>query len=313
MTHRDAFVQRGRPRWDRLETLLLVGPDNGQEWLELSGLYRGVCADLAAARSGRLPQDVVGYLDGLAGRAHNRLYAVRSEWWDPRALVPYLFRDFPRTLRQNGWFFFLATALFYLPFVLGWTAGALQSDFATAVLPEEALAGIEASYRERALRTGGQNAQMAGYYVFNNVGIAFRTFATGALAGLGSVFFLVYNGLVIGTVFGHLQATGNLGNLLEFTSGHSAWELTGIVVSGAAGLKLGWSLVVTNGLTRSASMRRAGPEVLRLVAGAAALILIAAAIEGFWSATEVPRVLKFAFGALQVPIVAAWLGWGGRQ
>ena len=154
---------------------------------------------------------------------------------------------------------------------------------------------------------------MAGFYVQNNVGIAFRCFATGALAGLGSIFFLVYNGLIIGATFGYLGNVGLGGNLLEFTSGHSAWELTGICLSGAAGLRLGWAMIVTDGRTFVGSLRRAAPELYRLILGTAVLLLVAAAIEGFWSASPVPRPVKYGFGVVQWFIVGGWLYFGGRR
>ena len=110
----------------------------------------------------------------------------------------------------------------------------LDLSFAYQILPESALAGLESSYGDSDLvRGSGEDAQMAGFYVWNNVGIALRCFATGVLGGLGSAFFLVYNGLMIGTVFGYLFAVDLGWNLVAFTAGHSAWELTGIVISGS--------------------------------------------------------------------------------
>jgi len=119
--------------------------------------------------------------------------------------------------------------------------------------------------------------------------------------------------VVIGVVEGHLWANGVGWNLLVFTSGHTAWELTGIVVSGAAGLRMGWALVATDGLPRFASLAAAGPVLYRLIVGAVALLAVAAAIEGFWSASPVPDIGKLVFGAIQILIVAAWLLLGGRR
>jgi len=99
--------------------------------------------------------------------------------------------------------------------------------------------------------------------------------------------------------------------LLRFTAGHTPWELTGVVVAGTAGLRLGWALVVTDGRTRAGALREAGPTLFRLVVGATALLLMAAAIEGFWSASPVPMAGKLVFGGVQVVLVAVWLAFGG--
>src|SRR5262249_59601085 len=104
--------------------------------------------------------------------------------------------------------------------------------------PEAMLRGMQEAYSEgfKKGRSGGENTLMAGFYVYNNVGIAFRCFATGILLGLGSVFFLIYNGLVIGTVLGFVVQAGSGRNILTFVCGHSPFELTAIVIAGAAGL-----------------------------------------------------------------------------
>lgn len=309
---RDRFVDERRVRWGRLEGLLSPGPSEAGEWAELAAGYRGVCADVARARALGVPRDVAEYLDDLASRAHNQLYGVR-----PTGLGTSLIRDalheFPRELRANLLFFLLATLFFYGPFVFGAFATAVDPDFAVRVLSADQLAGLEDMYSGQIARSSSDNAGMAGFYVYNNVGIAFSAFALGILYGLGTIYYLVYNGLVIGTVFGYLFSVGLGGNLLEFTSGHSAWELTGICVSGAAGLRMGWALVATNGRTRLQSLREAGPALYRLVLGTAVLFLVAAVIEGFWSAGPIPRAGKMAFGLVQIVIVASWLALGGRR
>lgn len=310
MADRDAFVAERQEGWRALERLLLSGVKDGPSVQELGRRYRAVAADLAHAQSQDLPEDVVRYLDALAGRAHNRLYGTRQ--LGSLAPVSLLMVEFPRALRANAGFFLLANVLFYGPFLVGMISCLLDPSVAENVVPASQLEMMEAMYSEPTARGAGEDAQMAGFYVSNNIGIAFRTFATGVFAGLGSLFFLIYNGAFLGTIFGYLFAVGRGFNLAVFTSGHSAWELTGIVVSGTAGLRLGWAMLVTEGRTRTASLRRAGPVVLRLALGAAAMIMIAAAIEGFWSASPIPWALKFVFGAVQVPIVITWLGLAGR-
>lgn len=318
MSDVDRFIRDGRPRWAMLEGIAQRdGRLTPADCRDLSRLYRSLCADLAQARGLDLPPDVQIWLDDLAGRAHNRLYSGRAGGLSSVArqlqrAVAFVLEDVPREVRANAGWFWLASLLFYGPFLLCGGLAFTSEDLAIAVLPPDMLESMEAMYTDAPSRTVSENATMAGFYVYNNVGIAFRCFATGLLGGLGSLFFLVYNGAVIGTVFGHLFHTGHGGNLLEFTSGHSAWELTGIVLSGAAGLRMGWAVLETDGRTRLGSLRAAGPVLYRLVMGAAFMLGVAASIEGFWSASDAPRELKFAFGVVQVVVVTAWLLRSGR-
>lgn len=309
---REQFVASRKERWEQLEKLVIRGPSSPEEWSLLASTYRSVCADLAAARSRGLPSDIQAFLDDLAGRAHNRLYSVRESGLGLSILSDAL-HGFPRELRANWLAFLLSSLLFYGPFLLGIVGALSDPAFAGRVIPQAMLEQMEEAYSGELVRGFGMDANMAGFYVWNNVGIAFTVFATGILAGLGSLFYLVYNGLVIGTTMGHLASSGLGGNLLTFICGHAPWELTGICVAGAAGLQMGWAVIVTGGRTRLASLRAAGPSLYRMVLGTAVMLLVAAAIEGFWSAGPVPPAGKYVFSIVQCLIVAAWFLLGGRR
>ncbi len=316
MQTRDEFVERRKNRWQELEVLL--ADDRALEALppaEISrvvGLYRALCADLMRARTLGCGPDVTGHLDVLASRVHNRLYTPRP--WRLGAVWDLVRRDFPRTLRRNWRPFAISTALFYLPFAFGLFATLASPDFAYGVMPRAALEQASESYAEGfgAGREAGTNAMMSGFYVMNNVGIAFRCFATGILFGAGSLFFLVYNGLVTGTTIGHVIVSGAGHNILTFICGHGPFELTAIVIAGAAGLLMGWSLVETRGKTRLGSLRDSGRDLLDLVAGAALMLLIAAAVEGFWSPSGLPALVKWGFSAVASAGVVLYLSLAGR-
>ena len=308
---RDGFVASRKKRWEELERLLGKESLDAVGWGQVATMYRSLCADLTRVQDLSLGEDIRTYLEDMAGRAHNRLYGARAiEGLRLRELIG---REVPREVRRSWRFFLLASLLFYLPMLIGIGGAWFDPNFAASVLPPEQLDSMESMYSDSLTRASGEDAAMAGFYVNNNVGIAFRCFATGAIVGLGPIFFLIYNGLVLGTVTGYLFSVGNGFNLLQFIAGHSAWELTGIVLSGTGGLRLGWALIETGGKSRAASLRAEGPGLFRLVLGAAALLFVAAAIEGFWSAGPMPAPVKYAFGGFQVLIVAGWLTFGGRR
>ncbi len=102
---------------------------------------------------------------------------------------------------------------------------------------------------------------MFGFYIRHNIGIAFQCFAGGLFAGIGSLFYLIYNGAIIGAVAGYLTERGHGPTFWAFVVTHSAFELTAIVLSGAAGLKIGYSLVAPGRLTRVQSLVAATREL----------------------------------------------------
>ncbi|HEY5452225.1 MAG TPA: stage II sporulation protein M [Polyangia bacterium] len=317
MRPQDEFVAARKPNWDELDQLLSA--DGGLRKLpavsiaRAAALYRAVSSDLMRAEAAGYSPDVIALLDGLAARAHNTLYTAPP--YRMRAVWELIAADFPRTLRKHGRFFALAIALFVLPGVLGFVGALRSRAFALQILPSESVEQMEEAYAEgfNKGREAGTNTFMAGFYVFNNVGIAFRCFATGVLFGLGSLFFLVYNGLTIGAVAGLVTAAGHGRNLLTFTCTHGAFELTAIVISGTAGMVMGYALVDTRGRTRFGSLRAQARDIAYLVVGAALMLLIAAGIEGFWSPSGVPAHVKWGAAIVAYLMVISYLTLAGRS
>jgi uncharacterized membrane protein SpoIIM required for sporulation len=317
MRPQDEFIEARRRDWEELQKLLDERPAlyklPPESISRAAALYRAVCSDLMRAHGAGYSLEVIALLDGLSGRAHNALYSAPP--YRLGAVWDLLARDFPRTLRRHGRFFGLAVALFVLPGVLGFVGAFRSRAFALQILPASTVEQMEKAYAEDVDkgRGGDVNAAMAGFYVYNNVGIAFRCFATGVLLGLGSAFFLVYNGLVIGAVAGLLTVAGHGRNLFTFTCTHGAFELTAIVISATAGMVMGYALVDTGGRTRLGSLRARGREVAHLVLGAAVMLLVAAGIEGFWSPSSVPAHVKWGAAAAAYLVVALYLGRAGRE
>ncbi len=312
----DEFVAARQPAWDELDGLLrrkrvlyqLPAPSIARA----AALYREICSDLMRARAAGYSADVVDLLDGLAARACAALYSARP--YRLAALWELLAAGFPQAVRRNARFVALATALFVLPGILGFVGANRSRAFAVQVMSESMVEQMEKSYSDLGHGRGdGRDAMMASFYVYNNVGIAFRCFATGILFGLGSIFFLVYNGLVIGVVAGAVSAAGHGRNLFTFVVGHGAFELTAIVLSGAAGIAMGYALVDTGPRTRWGSLRAKSGDLFRMIMGAALLLLVAAVIEGFWSPSRVLPQVKWALAGAFYLLVLGYLACAGRS
>jgi uncharacterized membrane protein SpoIIM required for sporulation len=312
----DEFVRTRKPVWERLSVLLgnkKLSKKAPSDISEVFELYREACTDLVRAKRLGAAPTTIAHLDALVSRAHSQLYSGGgARFFKFRRFIRHAF---PRALRENGKLFLVANILFWLPFAVAlWRA--LESEaFSARVLPIEVLENMAKAYKGDLSdgRTAGSNAAMAGFYVFNNVGIAFRCFATGILFGLGSAFFLVYNGVVTGAIMGHVIRMGGGPNILTFVCGHAPLELVAIVISGAAGLQMGRSLVVTEGRTRLGSLWACREKILLQILGAAVMLLAAAAVEGFWSPSPAPAELKWIVGAVMMILVTLYLGFAGRS
>lgn len=281
-------------------------------------LYRRVCAHYALARSRRYSPGLTEDLHDLVGRGYAHLYRHRPDW-AARGMA-FLVAGFPLALRRHGRLFALSAVLFFAP-MLSMALGCYQDvELIHSLLDTESISRLESMYDPTnrkpgrdAWRQADTDFAMFGYYVMNNVGIAFRTFALGLLLGVGSLFILVFNGLAIGAAAGHLTALGYGAAFWPFVSGHSALELTGIAVSGAAGLLLAAALLAPGRRRRRDALRENAREAVKLVIGALGMLVLAAVVEAFWSAqTGMAPAIKYLFGALWWLLVGLYFAFAGR-
>jgi uncharacterized membrane protein SpoIIM required for sporulation len=210
-----------------------------------------------------------------------------------------------------------ATLLFFGPLIGFIVVLQVFPQFVHYLLTPEQLASFHEMYDPAARRLGMREADtslaMFGFYIWNNVRIGFQTFAGGLLFGVGSIWFLASNGVIIGAVAGYLTQIGYTETFWSFVAGHSSFELLAIVLSGAAGLRLGLALIAPGELSRKAALVAAAKPAVRMMYGAALMFLIAAFIEAFWSPlTEVPYRLKIGSGIAGWVVLLAYFALAAR-
>ena len=283
---------------------------------ELAALYRRTCEHLALARSRAYPLRLLQRLERLTADAHRALY--RRHDYGLARLRRLLLVDFPQAVRAHRFEMVLSLAVFVLPaLLLGWACWR-DPGFVLTVLDANEAHSFEQMYDAGRgavgrLREADTDWQMFGHYVMNNIGVAFRCFAGGLLAGVGSLLFIGFNGVLLGAVAGFLSARGHGLSFYSFVVGHGAFELTAIVIAGAAGLRLGRALLAPGRMTRLQALQAGAREAAVLVYGVAAMLLVAAFLEAFWSsAAWVSPQVKLGVGAVLWALVLAYLGWQGR-
>lgn len=283
----------------------------GNEASEFSRLFREVCYDLSIVRSREWGAGLTSYLNDLVTRGHNTFYKAPPTRM--RQFVRFVSSEFPRVFRRNISYFLAAAVLFFVPFGITWAVVQNRPELATRVLPTQQLDMMEQMYEEPDMgEFGTGRATMGGFYVYNNAGIALRCFALGILLGAGTVYVLLMNGIVIGAVVGYVVGMGHGDNILSFVVSHGSFELTAIAVSGGAGLMLGEALVHPGQRNRLDALRSRGLEAVQIACGAAAMLVVAAMIEAFWSPAPIPNEVKYAAGGLLWLLVILYLMLAGR-
>jgi len=322
--NRQEFERQGNPRWREAE-ILLDGLDNikahnPEKSGRLPVVFRQLCSDLALAEQRMYGSQLCDRLNALVIRAHEHLYRTRGTGID--RFLKAVFTTFPRAVRKEAALFWLCTALFLVPCIAMAVLVNHDLRWADATLGPDGMADIQGMYggdsdgdTEDYLkeRHGGSNFMMFGFYIYNNIGIDFRIFAGGILAGIGTAFFLLYNGFHIGAVIGYVHHSCDPEQLYRFTAGHSALELIAMVIAGIAGMRLGIGVINPGRLSRGAAIREATRRALPLIVGAAVMTLLAAAVEGFWSAQPFPTNVKYTVGIVMWVLVIGYLALCGRN
>ena len=282
---------------------------------EMPARFRRLCQHLALAAERRYSADLVDRLNRLALRGHHALYANRRR--ESQQVLDFMLAGFPRLVRRE-WRLVTAAALLFFGPLLGFIALLQQfPDFAHYLLAPEQIASFHQMYdpgnKRIGMREADTSVMMFGFYIWNNVRIGFQTFAGGMLFGVGSAWFLGANGVIIGAVAGYLTQAGFGETFWSFVVGHSALELIAIVLSGAAGFKLGLAVIAPGNLTRKAALIAAARPAVRIMYGAAVLFFAAAFVEAFWSPlTEIPFNVKISVGIALWVILLAYLLFAGR-
>jgi uncharacterized membrane protein SpoIIM required for sporulation len=311
----EAALDRAEKRKTAKKTLGDMRP-KPLDGARLAELYRRSCEHLALSQARAYPIHLTQRLEDLTQRAHRIIY--RRHDYGLARLKRLVLADFPQRVRDHGVYLLAATLLFVLPALAVGLACYVDVGFILHLADAEQVRDFDRMYSssERAIgrtRDAATDWQMFGFYVMHNIGLGFQCFAGGIFLGLGSLFFIVFNGVFLGGVAGYLTARGHGENFWSFVVTHGAFELTAIVLAGAAGLKIGHALLQPGRHPRLEALKNASAEAIVVVYGVIGMLVIAAAIEAFWSSARwVPPEVKYGVGATCWALVLAYLAWQGR-
>lgn len=320
----EQFTQRHEAIWQHFETVLDYQSLSWRqkrsaekpEALDLPTAYRQICQHYALANSRMYSPVLVERLNRMVVRGHQALYGSRSHFL--KSILSFFAGEFPQLVRREWKAMAVSSALFYVPFLVMIVLIQLKPELVFSVLDSEMVRSAEAMYdpENRVLgreRESDSDLEMFGHYIRNNTGIGFRVFAGGMLFGIGTLFFLLFNGVIIGSVAGHLTHLGFIETFWGFVCGHAAFELTAIVISGAAGLKLAMALIAPGRKTRIRALIDNGKIGIKIMYGAATLFIMAAFVEAFWSSMTLPVGIKYAVAAGLWALVIAYFWLVGRE
>jgi uncharacterized membrane protein SpoIIM required for sporulation len=306
------WLEKRKPYWKRLEQLLETTTRSGFKSLtrsdlrELSLLYRQTAADLAAVREDRGAIRYAGYLNQLLARAHNIIYSAHKA--SPIKVVRYFLNEYPRIFRRNLNYCLFAFLIFVFAGIVGAAITWFDPDFKVKILGGAMVETIE-KHKMWTDSIVGIKPQASSGIMTNNMSVSFTTFAAGITAGLGTLYMMAFNGLLIGVIGVACWSAGMSRDLWSFVAPHGVLELPAIFIAGGAGFRLASGLLFPGFLPRSESVARAGNEAVRLLLGTVPMLIVAGLIEAFISPTGISVAIKFSFAAALFSLLIAYLFW----
>jgi uncharacterized membrane protein SpoIIM required for sporulation len=310
------WMEKRKAHWERLEELIrrsasgaALSKLNHGELQELGLLYRQTAADLSVAQEDPSSTQLAAYLNQLLARSHNLIYLGRTP--EASGLAAFYLKTYPRIFRETLPLTLVAIAIFLASAVAGWAVAIHDAGFAHRVLGP---AMMETIQRKEMWTHSVVTVKpvAASSITTNNLTVSFAMFATG-ITIIGPVLLTILNGLLIGVVGAATWHAGMALQLWSFVAPHGVLELPAIFIAAGAGLEVARGLLFPGLLPRGASLARAGGRASRLLLGSIPLLLVAGTIEGFFSPTNAPVVMKFSLAAVLFTGLVLYLFGAGKK
>jgi uncharacterized membrane protein SpoIIM required for sporulation len=310
------WLEKRRAHWNRLERMLDQSQSQGlgsltrSELQEMGLLYRQAAADLSTLREDPSGKSYARTLNLLLSRAHNTIYTGQKS--SAKGILHFYGETYPRIFRRNLGLVSAACLLFVIGGVAGMLISVTHPQFMQQFLGPHMLETID-QHKMWTDSVVSIKPMAASGIMTNNMSVSFAAFAFGITAGLGTIYMMVFNGVMIGVVAVACWFGGMSLPLWSFVAPHGVLELPAIFIAGGAGLRIAQGLLFPGLLARRDSIAQAGGEAVRLVLGVVPILIVAGTIEGFFSPSPaIPWQMKFVTAAAIAVIFFSYLLFAAR-
>lgn len=286
------FIEQNKEKWAELE-FLLIQPKKDAD--RLQELFVKVSSDLSYARTFYPKRSVRLYLNNLTQKVFDSMGKKKSGF-KFNSIIEFFSHSLPQEAFRQRYLILISFLIFSVSMFIGALSSAHNPEFATIILGEEYIQKTDENINKgdpMAIYKDMDGFAMFEYITINNVKVAFFCFVLGLLGGIGTSFFLVYNGIMVGVFQYYFYSKG-----LFLTSFLTIWihgtiEISSIIIAGAAGLVLGRGILFPGTYKRSTSLQIAAKRSIRLIFGTVPLFIIAGLLESFVTRlTEIPMGIK---------------------
>jgi len=273
------FLKERAIKWEEFEKLLKEKHANPRE---LAGLFIEVTDDLSYSRTNYPKSKTTQYLNGLAARVHQEIYKNKKE--NRGRIFSFWKTEVPLSMAKHQKQLFLSFFVFALCSLLGFISEMYDENFVRFIIGDGYVDETIQRIKEgKPLGIYGEGEQGAMFFriTLNNILVSFRVFAMGLLFSFGTGYELFRNGVMLGAFHGFFWRYHLLGKSLLVVWIHGSFEISAIIIAGAAGFVLGNSLLFPGTYKRIESFKRGALSSLKIVVGVVPIFIVAGFLESF--------------------------------
>jgi uncharacterized membrane protein SpoIIM required for sporulation len=305
------FIEQNKKNWQEFETDLRYRRNKATK---LSRLFVQVTDDLSFVRTFYKHRSVKIYLNGIGQHLFNDLY--RNQSGNLKGFMKFWRIDLPLLIHDSRKEFRISFIVFLLSFSIGILSSIYDKDFARLILGE--------SYVKMTIENIQKNDPMAVYksahaanmflgITINNLMVALYTFLMGVILAIGSVFSLIYNGVMVGVFQYFFIERGLFKESFLTIWQHGTLEISAIIIAGAAGITLGKGLVFPGTYSRLESFKISALRGLKIFLSITPVIIMAAFIEGFLTRhTELNPAIRISVIIISLLFILFYFVWYPR-
>jgi uncharacterized membrane protein SpoIIM required for sporulation len=270
------FLKQNKDRWTSYETTPTSDPD------ELADRFIRLTDDLAFARTFYPGSKTVAYLNGLAGSIHLSIYKNRKE--KQQRIFTFWTYELPMVVAKHHRQLLYAFVFFSVFVAIGALSAHYDENFVRLILGDGYVnmtnENIEKGDPFGVYKQQDPIVMFLGIAI-NNIYVSFRVFVLGLLWGVGTIYGLFYNGVMLGSFEYYFFSKGLGGASILVVFIHGTLEISAIIIAGMAGLVLGNSILFPRTYTRIQSMIAGAKDGIKIIIGLMPVFLAAAFLEGF--------------------------------
>lgn len=276
------FIKQNVRKWNEYDYIISMASTQSPD--ELADIYDELTSDLAFAQTHFPDSQVTTYLNSLALTIHNNIYDNKHEHWS--RIRHFWTTEVPLAVWNARRELLLSLAVFLLFIAIGTLSSILDVSFPRLILGDGyvdmTLDNIRDGDPAAVYQTGGQGESFI-KIMYNNVSVSLKAFAYGLLTSLGSVYYLIANGIMVGAFTTMFYNEGVFAEAMLAIMLHGTLELSTIVIMGGAGIVMGNGWLFPGTYSRILSFRRSAKRGLKIVIGTIPVVIIAAFVEGYFS------------------------------